>query len=280
MDEEGSRIHIIENPKDFNGSGFLFLRDEINQFYPIPANWWKIAEFDPGSGKPILIYRVLTRQDALKEIKLAQIELIQRQNPDVMMDLLGAAVNARDVKVAFDAWKWLNLMDSDKYSLELISPTIIESFNMHALMLGENLLDKDRDTSELDDLKVDFGLEQYLTSQEDQLFNMVSISLDRALAEPLGVYTNIKLKPDRIYIYTVQVKSNSGVDLLRVNGGEIRDSHDFSQTYDTWREVVVVFITPSEELEDNFRIDLLTLKKPVDASIRNPRLYEVQLGQP
>ena len=277
--QPGARIHVIrDDPKAFSDSGYIYLRDEINQIRPVPADWWKVAEFDAGSGKPVLIYRHLSVEDAAVELASAKASVAQDANEVNLERLLAAAVNAGDAQVLATAWISLDHLVPGKYPLGLLTPTFIDAFQKSELPLSGNLLASEL-VGGLDTYRADPNLQISLineTSGPEQTLDIQVTSNLRGSA----LYKQLLLEPDSIYIFSIEVKSTVGVDLLRVMNGKISDSHDYSEVYGEWEKQVVIFITPALEQDTMVRLDLLTVAKAGVVQIKNPRLYMVKFAQP
>jgi hypothetical protein len=250
------------------------LRDEINQIQPVPGDWWKMAEYDLGLGKPVLIYRLLSPEDAAAELETAGVAVAAESTLTNLERLLAAGVNAGDASASATAWIGLNRLDPGNYPLELISSTLIDAY-IKGLALEENLLDSEL-VGGLDSYQIDQPLRGHVRGSE----TLLSIQVPENLDGRAGIYTQVLLEPDSAYIYSIEVKSNAGVDLLRIKEGEVLDSQDYSDTHPEWEEQVVIFVTPSWEENLSVRLDLLTVAKPGFVQIRNPRLLKVGFYQP
>jgi 4-amino-4-deoxy-L-arabinose transferase-like glycosyltransferase len=275
VEQPNARIQRVPDPKSWTGSAYIFLRDEINQIQPVPSDWWKVAEYDPGSGKPVLIYRHLSPEDAAAEVENAWNGVADESTLANLERLLAAGVNAGDARAAATAWIGLNRTSTGRYPLESISPTIMSAYLEGELDLSDNLLA----FGQVGGLET-YQIDQPLVGQVSGSETLLSIQVPENLDGRAGIYTQALLEPDSVYLYSIVVRSNMGVDLLRIQGGKVLDSHDYSDIYPEWEEQVVIFATPSWEKNTNIRLDLLTVAKPGFVQIRDPRLFKVELERP
>lgn len=270
-----ARIEVISDPLNLDRSGFVFLRDEINQFSPVPSNWWKVAQFDLETDKPIVIFRVLTPEDAARELSAAiaaNREDSSRENLDA---LLGAAINSADINIAVDTWSHLNQFDPQAYSIHLIAPLILDRFNQDQSAHSLNFLDP-----ELGNYRIDGPLEGRVRLEAEGEEAIITADIPNDLQGHYGVYSEVTLKPESVYVFLLDIKSTTGVDVLRVADGEVLDSHDYSGVYGEWSEVIVIFVTPAWEGDENVRLDLFTVNKKGTLSVKNPALFLLETGQP
>jgi hypothetical protein len=274
VEQPNARIRRVLDPRSWTGSTYIFLRDEINQIQPVPNDWWKMAEYDLGSGKPVLIYRHLSAENAAAELESARNAVADESTFANLERLLAAGVNAGDAPASATAWIGLTRMSPGKYLLESISPTLIDAY-VKGLSLDGDLLAFGL-VGGLDAYQIDPPLLGRVRGSE----TLLSIQVPENLDGRVGIYTQVLLEPDSVYIYSIEVKSNVGVDLLRIQEGEVSDSHDYSDTYPEWEEQVVIFATPSWDENINIRLDLLTVAKPGFVQLRDPRLFKVELEQP
>lgn len=274
VDQE-ARIQIVSDPREWKGSAYIFLRDEINQLQPVPSDWWKMAEFDAGSDKPVLIYRILSPQDAAQEFASAKSAADADPSVSNLERLLGASINAGDVQSSVTAWRLLNGRQPQEFPLGLIASLVTSKYNENRLALSENLLDSDLGT-----LQIDPGLEGATQVENEGGESVLSIRISQTLDERQGVYENVALEPESLYILIIWVNSNTGVDLLRVAEGEVPDSQDYSEIHGEWEEEVVIFHTPAWGDEMQIRIDLVTVNKSGSVTIKDPRLYRVEFEKP
>jgi hypothetical protein len=271
VEQPNARIRRVLDPKSWTGSTYIFLRDEINQIQPVPSDWWKMAEYDLGSGKPVLIYRHLSPEDAAAELESARNAVADESTFANLERLLAAGVNAGDAPASATAWIGLTRMSPGKYPLESISPTLIDAYLKGEIGLDGNLLAL-RLVGGLDTYQIDQALRGSVRGSE----TLLSIQVPENLDGRAGIYTQVLLESDSVYIYSIEVKSNVGVDLLRIQEGKVSDSHDYSDTYPEWEEQVVIFATPSWDENINVRLDLLTVAKLGFVQIRNPHLFKVE----
>lgn len=269
-----ARIQVTADPRTWQESAYIFLRDEINQLQPVPSTWWKVAEYDPGYGRPILIYRILSEKDAQEELAMAW--AAAKPNPDVssLERLLGAAVNAGEVKAVIAAWIQINKLSPGERSLDLINPTIQEAFRKNDFSFGPDLLVDPEESG----LQVDSSLIDAITTKGSEIF--ISVPPQTSAQRGDGIYQYISLEPNSAYIFIVEVQSNVGVDLARVDRGNITDSHDYAAIYGEGEEKVIFFVTPNWQSPETVRFDLFTITAPGQIVIANPHLYQVELAQP
>lgn len=279
VEQPDARIQRVPDPKAWSGSAYIYLRDEINQIQPVPSDWWKVAEYDPGSGRPLLIYRHLSAEDAATELESAKRAIAENQMLADLERLLAAGVNAGDVQASVDAWILLNRKSPEGFSLDLIAPTVIDAFYEKKLSVSENLLAPSL-VGGLDTYLVDQALQGSVTYETAGSEANLYILVGKDLGGKFGVYKHVLLEPDSVYIFSVDVHSATGVDLLRVMGGKIQDTHDYSNVYEQWGEQIVMIVTPSWEDDMKVRVDLLTVAKPGFVALKNPRLYQVELEKP
>lgn len=279
VEQQGARIQIVSEPKTWTESAFIYLRDEINYIIPLPSDWWKVAEYDPGTSRPSLIYRVLSPEDAANEIELANRAVEEEQNILNLERLLGAGVNAGDIQTSVKSWSLLNQLKPGTYSLRLISPLVIDNYYENDLLLGENLLANNL-VGDLGTYQIDPLLRDFVNLQTVGDETLLSIRIIENLGGKYGVYKEVQLEPENLFVFLIDVQSTTNVDLLRVMEGEIPDSHDYSDVYGEWEERVVIFITPPGDDNVSVRLDLLTVNKRGYVTIKNTRLYQVELVRP
>jgi len=269
------RIQVISDPKAWSNSAYIYLRDEINQIRPVPSTWWKVAEFDVGAEKPLLIYRVLSSEDAHQEIESAKRAVAQKPIRATLERLLSAGVNAGDASIAVDAWIQLKDLAPGAYPLDVIAPLLIEHFSGATKISGTNLLAGGFDQT-LGNYQIDPPLQDSVHLENAKGEDILSVRLTKDLGGQFGVYKQITLEPSTAYIFLIDVESTVGVDLLRVMQGSIADSHSFSNVYGEWSEIAVVFITPHWNAPQNVRLDLFTVNKQGLILIKDPRLYVLE----
>jgi len=279
VEQSGARIQLASDPKAWTSSAYIYLRDEINQIQPVPSDWWKMAEYDPGSGRPVLIYRHLSATDAAAELESARHAVAENQTVASLERLLAAGVNAANAQDSVTAWIRLNRMSPRDYPLSLLSPTLLDAYSTNELPLGENLLTPSL-VGDLDTYQVDPQLQNSVSFEIAGSEPTLSIRMRDYPGGRPGIYRQILLEPDSVYIFSLEVRSTVGVDLLRITGGEIPDTHDYSDVYGEWEQPLIVFVTPTWEDSMSVRLDLLTVTKPGFVEIRNPSLFKVEIVQP
>ena len=268
VEQPNARIQVVSDPKLWTGSAYIFLRDEINQIQPVPTNWWKTAEYDPGSGKPMLIYRTLSTADAASELEAAIRAVEQAHNTLNLERLLGAGINASNVEISIEAWHLLNQIDPKDYPLDLISPLVIDKYYDNEINLSPNLL-----AGTLGELQIDQIIQEAVSIENVAGESILSVTINQPLNGQFGVFDEIVLRPESLYILVIDVQSTTGVNLLRVAGGEVADSREYSDIHGEWEEEVVIFYTPAWAGEMQARLDLFTVNKSGFVAIKNPRLY-------
>lgn len=273
--QTAARIQIISDPLAWTGSAYIFLRDEINQIQPVPSNWWKMAEYDAGSGRPVLIYRVLSAQDAVQELEAAKHTAEAEPTITNLERLLGAGINAGNTQVSVKTWYLLNQLKPETHPFDLISPLIINNYYENKLSLSGNLL-----LGDLGRLQIDPGLRGEVRVASEQGETVLSIQVNQTLSEKLGIYDEVFLQPESLYIYLIDVQSTTGVDLLRVDKGRVLDSQDYSDVHGEWEKEVVIFHTPAWASGMLVRIDLVTVNKPGLVIIKHPQLFQVEFEKP
>lgn len=266
------RIHVVPDPKSWFGSAYIYLRDEINQLHPVPGNWWKVAEFEAGQENPMVIFRVLSQEDAAIELAAAQRNAAMDSTTANLTRLFGAGINAGNVSKTVEAWSLLNQENPQGYPLSLIAPQISSKYQTNMLALSENLLSDDLRRYQLDD-----SLEGAVMIETTNSTSTLTIVLGEDLGVHFGVFDEVSLQPGSLYLFTIEVQSTTGVNLLRVANGDVSDSQDFNDIHGDWEQVVVIFFTPTWEEEEVVRIDLVTVNKKGYISIRSPQLFKVEL---
>ncbi len=267
---------FVADPRDFSGSAYIYLRDEINQLEPVPSHWWKAAEFPTSQGKPTAIYRVLSAEDARANLQAAKELAAAGQDFEDMENLLGAAINAQDAGTAVRAWIALNENSPGFYAIDLVAPTLIAQAG--PLSGQQNLLNSEFAGGPAP-LEVDARIED-MTSLDLGGEARITVNIQGDLGGPFGVYEYVDLEPETAYLFEIKVTSTAGVDLLRVDRGHVPDSTNFSNIYGSWTNVSVIFITPNWGHVQSVRLDYLVVDQGGIIQATNPRLYKLEFNLP
>lgn len=263
-----ARIRTISSPSEMVESGYLYLRDEINQYSPVPSNWWKVYEVNEGLPRPMLVYRILTDPDAQRELELALSALEEvGEKPSTWHRLLGAATNARDATNVLWASQRLIQLDPVNYNASIALSIVKDAYLKNELQLGSNMLDTFNNTH------YESNPNQNLSFQIDEKEGTITFQQGPNIS--VRVNTTLELEPLSYYVVDITVKSSSGIDLIVPTEQLLSDSHEYQAVYGDFERVIVVFFSADFKYEGPSKISIIETQDAGETTIKDIGLYQI-----
>lgn len=265
------RIIVVSDPLAWDESAYVYFRDEVNQYLPVPSDWWKVAQIDTGLPRPLVIYRVLSDVDAQRELLAAQSAMDKDASLINLERLLAAGVNASDLNATLLAGQALAQVDAQAYPASLFAPVIVEAYQQRTLPAHENLL---QGVTDFQSSSANSNNQTTLAIDTDTEILQVEKNEDG----PLQIYTPLSLEPNSVYLFVVDIRSSVGVDLIAQDKTILTDSQDYSAIHGEWEEQVVVFVTDDWSGGSVRDFHIFSAQKSGIIELKNFRLFRLDYG--
>lgn len=269
---------IVRNTDIQNDEGSFYFVHYSDYRGEISGNWWKIMEEGVGMDFPVFLYRSLSPADAVKELDRSWARVNIEPSEENYFLLFGAAKNATNLQVMFNAW--LALQDSTEYPLGL-----------HSLLTSIPSIVKGDFTSQAENLfrNSDFalGTQHWFSSpgiSVEAIPDAYGVDLKATIHQRLDDFSEVsqmvELQANSLYYFEITVKSDISTEILNVDGGRITDSYPNKDIYGEWTKISAIFVTP--DWSDGRRqvpIGIIAGRNPGDILARNPALLHLLTKQ-